>query len=295
LPDRLPPALLQRLESRLGLSRSQVNRRIDATARERLLTRRLGGLALARENGISIHRYASQEELTRLAQSSAPPPAAPPTPLRTTQAEIAPRRSQSRRRRTPGRRDGQANVWIVHGRDLRARDEVAIFLRAIGLTPLEYNQALRQTRTGSPHPSTVLERAFATARAVVVLLTPDDEARLRAPFRRASDPAHETRLTPQARPNVLFEAGEAFGLNRAGTILVQVGTLRPFSNVAGLHVVHLHDTPACRQELATKLEAAGCRVDRSGQDWLSAGNFAAVLPRVRPRVRARSKRRHPRR
>jgi predicted nucleotide-binding protein len=52
---------------------------------------------------------------------------------------------------------------------------------------------------------------MAKARAVLVLLSPDDEAKLRDLFISPSDGSFERELTPQARPNVLFEAGLAFG------------------------------------------------------------------------------------
>lgn len=118
-----------------------------------------------------------------------------------------------------------------------------------------------------------MDTAFREAAAVVVLLTPEDEARLKEKYRKQRDPVYERRLTGQARPNVLFEAGMAFGRNPQNTVLVQLGEVRPFSDVAGRHIVHLSNNPTSRQELATKLANAGCNVDTSGTDWLSAGDF----------------------
>jgi predicted nucleotide-binding protein len=164
-------------------------------------------------------------------------------------------------------------VWVVHGRNDKARRELSAFLRALGLAPLEWNQAVKATRRGSPYVGEVLEKAFEKAVAVVVLLTPDDEARLRRPYQGSSEPAHERNLTPQARPNVLFEAGMAYGRDPRSTVLVQLGELRPFSNVVGRHVVHLDNSAAKRAELATKLANAGCNVVTTGQDWLEAGDL----------------------
>jgi hypothetical protein len=57
--------------------------------------------------------------------------------------------------------------------------------------------------------------------------------------------------------------------------MVQLGKVRPFSDIAGRHIVHMSNDADKRQELATKLENTGCNVDRSGTDWLTtkAGDF----------------------
>src|SRR5207302_7638293 len=79
--------------------------------------------------------------------------------------------------------------------------------------------------------------------------------------------------TGQARPNVLFEAGMAMGRNPKRTVLVQVGDLRPFSDVGGRHVLHLNNSSERRQDLADRLKTAGCLVDLSGRDWHKVGSF----------------------
>jgi predicted nucleotide-binding protein len=147
------------------------------------------------------------------------------------------------------------------------------FLRSIGLQPLEWTQAIRKTGEASPYVGTVLDTAFREAAAVVVLLTPDDEAKLRDEFITPRDPLYEKRLTGQARPNVLFEAGMAFGRDSNSTVLVQVGEVRPFSDVAGRHLTHLSNDPTSRQEFVTKLANAGCNVNITGADWLRVGDF----------------------
>ena len=147
------------------------------------------------------------------------------------------------------------------------------FLRALGLSPLEWDKAIALTKSGTPYVGTVLDAAFAKAKAVVVILSPDDEAQLREPFRTRDDPPFERKLTGQPRPNVLFEAGMAFGRHERETIIVQVGKVRPFSDSAGRHVVRLDNKPESRSRLANRLESAGCAVDREGADWISAGDF----------------------
>jgi len=128
-------------------------------------------------------------------------------------------------------------------------------------------------KKASPYIGEVLEAAFSKAQAVVVLLTPDDEARLKKEFQTGSDPAYEKTLTGQARPNVLFEAGMAFGTHPEQTVIVEVGSLRPFSDTYGRHVVHLSNDVRKRQELMIKLENAGCPVDFTGTDWQTESDF----------------------
>ena len=168
-------------------------------------------------------------------------------------------------------------VFVVHGRNLAARDALFDFLRAIDLRPLEWAEAVQSTGRPSPYIGEILSAAFSKAHAVVVLMTPDDDAQLRKQLRSDHDPPHETKLSGQARPNVLFEAGMAMGRNENRTILVELGTLRPFSDIAGRHVVRLGNTTQRRQELAQRLEAAGCPVNLEGTDWHEAGDFAAAL------------------
>lgn len=164
-------------------------------------------------------------------------------------------------------------VFVVHGRNLGRRDALFRFLRSIGLLPLEWSQAIQATGKASPYIGEVLDAAFAKAQAVVVLLTPDDKAYLRSALRKSDDPSYESKLTYQARPNVLFEAGMAMGRSAERTILVQLGELRPFSDIGGRHVIKLDNSTESRQELAQRLKVAGCAVDLTGTQWHREGDF----------------------
>lgn len=174
--------------------------------------------------------------------------------------------------RAPNRID-RHRVMVVHGRDEDARRAMFDFLRAIGLQPGEWRKLVADTGKGSPYIGEVLERAFERAAAVLVLLTPDDEAKLRDDLIRDTDPNYERNPAGQARPNVLFEAGMAFGLHPDRTILVELGELRPFSDVFGRHVVRLDGTERPLRDIAGRLETAGCAVDVSGDDWSDPGRF----------------------
>ena len=168
-------------------------------------------------------------------------------------------------------------VFVVHGRNSAARNALFSFLRSIGLRPLEWSVAVQATGKPTPYIGEILGAAFSRAHAVVVLFTPDDEVRLRKPLHGENEPPHEVELTGQARPNVLFEAGMAMARSEDRTVLVELGDLRPFSDIGGRHVVRLDGTPVRRQTLAKRLESAGCPVDLDGSDWLTAGDFDAVI------------------
>ena len=170
-------------------------------------------------------------------------------------------------------RPSKRKVFVVHGRDKAARRSLYEFLRAIGLQPLEWSQAVKLTRKPTPSVDEVLRAAFRAATAVVVLMTGDDRVRLRKKLQKKRDPKYEKELRPQARPNVLYEAGMAMALRPDRTVLVQIGELRPFSDIGGKLVLKLKNKVARRKDLAQRLEAAGCRVDLSGEDWLTAGDF----------------------
>ena len=169
----------------------------------------------------------------------------------------------------------KTSVLVVHGRNTNTRDAMFQFLRSLGLRPIEWLDAIRQTGRTSPTISEILDAAFRSAQVVVVVMTGDDEARLKKKFAKKDDPEKETILRPQPRPNVFFEAGMALGRTPLRTILVRVGEIRPFSDISGMHVVQLSGSGSSeeRQELVSLLKSAGANVDSEGLDWLSAGDF----------------------
>jgi predicted nucleotide-binding protein len=179
-------------------------------------------------------------------------------------------------------------VFVVHGRNEAARRALFSFLRALKLEPLEWSEAIALTGVGAPYVGQILDKAFAKVWAVVVLLTGDDYAGLQTPFVGPSDGSDEIGPTPQARPNVLFEAGMALGRHADRTILVELEKLRPFSDVGGRHVIRLDNSPEKRKALAQRLETCGCKVVLSGDDWLKEGDFDRAIaeksagPRVGP-------------
>lgn len=164
------------------------------------------------------------------------------------------------------------DVFVIHGRQLLL--EFHDFLRALALKPLEWCEARRLTGNPNPYAWEIVDTALSRAGAIVALLTPDDEARLIPQLWSADDNVFEKDHLRQPRQNVLFEAGVAYGRAPQRTVLVRVGSHRPMSDLAGHHILQLDDSPQSRQAVAAALRTAGCPVEVSGTDWLSAGEFS---------------------
>lgn len=283
--------LLAAIIRKTGLSQAQVYARIKQTASAELLPRHLAAIRVGADTGLTINKYASSDELSQLRSAGAPvaPPSAVPQPLpgRNGASRAKKRAAKSAVRSTPNA------VFVVHGRDGAAKNAMFAFLRSIDVKPIEWASAIALSKKAAPYVGEILDAAFAKARAIVVLMTPDDLAQLRPDLLQTSDKPYERVLTGQARPNVLFEAGMAFATHPDRTVIAQIGNVREFSDVAGRHVVHMTNEYARRQELATKLRNAGCDVDTSGTDWVSAGDFVdpqARTPAKAPRNRHLTKR-----
>lgn len=185
--------------------------------------------------------------------------AGPPVPLASDEAE-----------------DLRRKVFVVYGRDEPARRALFDFLRALGLEPIEWEAVVAQTGKGAPSLSEAVRRGLAAARAVVVLMTPEDVVRLHPDLHGAREPAAETGESLQARPNVLLELGMALVTHPDRTLVLMVGDHRPVTDLGGLNFIRIDGTTDCRKKVAGRLKLAGCRVADGGQDWLHAGDFAGL-------------------
>lgn len=92
----------------------------------------------------------------------------------------------------------EKNVFIVHGRDEDALKDLQLLLFRYQVKP----RVLANTNRGPNSILDELEVLIRTCRAGFILLTPDDEGRLR------SDAG--ATLIPRARENVIFETGLLF-------------------------------------------------------------------------------------
>lgn len=264
--------LLERLESELGVSRAQAYRWIQQVALRTMLDRHLAALVLATENGINIHKYSTPEQRAELRgalivnRTAKEAPGDVQTP-RTT-------RKPAKHGKNSKKKDN--SVFVVYGRNEELRKSMFAFLRALGLNPLEWSKAVLMAKGANPYVGDILDDAMGRVQAVVVLFSPDEEAKLKDEFCARTEKRTEGTLGGQPRPNVIFEAGLALGRHPEKTLLVQVGRLRGFTDIVGKHIPKLTNDVRSRNDVANRLRRiVGNQVDTTGDDWRTAGDFTA--------------------
>lgn len=136
-------------------------------------------------------------------------------------------------------------VFVVHGHDDAAKEQVARFLEKLGLEAV----VLHEQPSGG---RTIIEKFehYADVSFAVVLLTPDDEGR----------PVGKDDYLPRARQNVVFEFGYFVGkLGRDRVCALNKGIEKP-SDIDGVLYVSMNDG-AWRMLLAREMKAAGLPID----------------------------------
>jgi predicted nucleotide-binding protein len=133
-------------------------------------------------------------------------------------------------------------VFLVHGRDNDAKNEVARFLGKIGLEEI----ILHERPNAGRHLLTKFQEESQGAGFAVVLITPDDEGGL---------PGEKARK--RARQNVVFELG--FFIGRLGTANVAAlvrGDIEKPSDFDGVGYIPLDPAGGWKGLLARELKAA---------------------------------------
>ena len=269
--------LLRAIADKQGITVNGVYPQITKVVHETFLERDLAALVLATRHRININKYSTPAQRAAIRihlaggsnNHSATVPAVPvPRPATRNSSK------GQKAKKTKGN-----SVFVVHGRDTALRKSMFDFLRTLGLNPMEWEQAVDQAKGNNPDVGNIIETAMARVQAVVVMFSPDELAHLKGQFWGADDKHGDGRPAGQARPNVIFEAGLALGAHPEKTVIVQVGKVRPFSDIAGKHLVKLSDAASTRNDLANRLAKIGCEVNRVGSDWMTAGAFAPTEAR----------------
>lgn len=138
-------------------------------------------------------------------------------------------------------------IFIVHGRDEGAREEVARVIEKLGKEPVILAE---QASAGN----TIIEKVERNADVgfAIVLLTPDDEGGL-----KDSDD-----IRSRARQNVIFELGFFIGrLGRGHVCALTKGDVEIPSDYSGVVYIEMGGQHEWRIRLVRELKAAGYDVD----------------------------------
>jgi predicted nucleotide-binding protein len=150
-------------------------------------------------------------------------------------------------------------IFVVHGRDVALREQVARFLeRATGKEVVVLHEKASGGRT-------LVEKVEYYARRssfAVVLMTADDSGGPRRQLGETDD-QFLVRLNLRARQNVILELGFFIGqLGRPRVaVLIEPGVEKP-SDVDGIAYIAADAAGGWRTELIRELEGAGFEVDR---------------------------------
>lgn len=148
----------------------------------------------------------------------------------------------------------ESTIFVVHGRDHVARDQLELVLRRLGLEPF----VLQVTGGGGDTLIEALERMIGkTAQSAfgIVLVTPDDMGHLKT---ESVDEAQ-----PRARQNVIMEMGMLLAsLTRKRCAILQKGFVEMPSNMGGVITVPFNDhVREAVPKLVQRLQEAGFKLD----------------------------------
>jgi predicted nucleotide-binding protein len=175
-------------------------------------------------------------------------------------------------------------VFVIHGRNTKAKDAVCAFLSSLDLNVIGWEEAVHATGNSSPDTFDVVKKGLDLAHTVVVILTPDDIAQLNPNLKSPNENPAELEPTGQARQNVILEAGMALAMKRERTILLRLGNLREISDVKGINYISISNDKTSRANFRSRLKTTGCAIDEFGVTYLDAGNFDEAINPIQPSV-----------
>jgi predicted nucleotide-binding protein len=145
-----------------------------------------------------------------------------------------------------------AKIFVVHGHDRDARDQLELVLMRLGLQPfiLQNSDGESKTIIEALEQNIYREAAFG-----IILLTPDDFGYSKA--------AGETEKQPRARQNVILEMGMVMAaLGRSKMVILKKGALELPSDAAGILYIEFNDhVREIVPKLAQRLQGAGFQID----------------------------------
>ena len=148
--------------------------------------------------------------------------------------------------------DERTKIFIVHGHDTAALEQLELILRRLGLDPfiLQNNDGGGNTIIEALEQQIYEEAAFG-----IILMTPDDYGYAKAKGDEATQ--------PRARQNVILEMGMVLAsLGRDRMAILKKGALEHPSDVDGVLRLDFNDhVKEVAVRLATRMKKAGIKID----------------------------------
>lgn len=138
-------------------------------------------------------------------------------------------------------------VFIVHGRDNEAKQEVARFIEKLGLEAIILHEQVSRSHT-------IIEKIeeYSNVGYAVVIYTPCDEGRLKG----------EKEFNSRARQNVVFEHGFLMGkIGRKNVCALVKGNIETPNDISGVVYENMDIGGAWKLSIAKELKAAGYQID----------------------------------
>ena len=138
-------------------------------------------------------------------------------------------------------------VFIVHGRDNEAKQEVARFIERLGLEAIILHEQVSRSYT-------IIEKIeeYSNVGYAVVIYTPCDEGRLK----------DEKEFRSRARQNVVFEHGFLMGkIGRKNVCALVKGDIETPNDISGVVYENMDSSGAWKLCIAKELKAAGYQID----------------------------------
>lgn len=181
-------------------------------------------------------------------------------------------------------------VFIVHGRNAHAKNAIILFLQALKLEHLDFDQ-VRDELGGAPHLGDIIQEGMNRAQTTIVIFTPDEYSALRPSLNNPHDEEKE-QFRWQSRPNVLLEAGMALAVDPKRTLLVVLGNVELPSDLDGRYFFRLNNNPQIRDKFKLALKGTGCTIDpdaRNLHNLSISGDFETCIhPPLLPEVSTQS-------
>jgi predicted nucleotide-binding protein len=161
------------------------------------------------------------------------------------------------------------SIFIVHGRDDNTKNEVAQFLKDLGLNPVILHEQPNKGRT-------IIEKFedhSSAAKYAVILLTPDDVGGLK------SEP---NKMYLRARQNVVFEMGHFIGSLGRDKVCALLGPeVEKPSDIEGILYIQLDQKDGWKPHLLRELKAAGLNVQQelgNNETEMHASSVKTTIP-----------------